>query len=511
MFYAEEPDDFCRAAFIIERFLLILSASLLTLIGINLVLTYVFRVQARAKFDWYYFPAAIFYSILGCVGPAIHVGHLFGVPDNVSVRRSCWYKTAIYERGDQDISWMWFYSFVFADTIISASCSAVAIVQLLRDQSRIRESTHESELVQNKSAIISCVVLRCAMYTFVPFVSNFCGFVLQCIATVPGGYPQYSIVLADVIVSGLQGVFVSLIFATDPAVVGLVKRWVDRLYHLYVLEFVMVEEQPNEYIKPLPDAEASEAVSPDDCSFITILVSFLPDAHDDMAQAPWYTCAGLLYRWRMHWGPTVCCCIYGTPMEQPGQVLRRAHSVYSNHSNSPRLSTNDSIGRDHDLEMNIISDFLAPPARRSMSNPIVTSPRTSTPISHGDDTSIIASADEQQQSPAGEPENEESEENNVVPISPPGLFQVQTSPAHGLSPTSNLSGAKSNGSSKLVYTPMRRLKLATHVTDRYLDKGAFTARLLLYRPFCGDSIAEEEINGYYITENDDEHDFIFIP
>ena len=61
---------------------------------------------------------------------------------------------------------MWFYSFVFAATIVSASCSAVAIVQLLRDQSRIRESMHESELVQNKSTIISRVVLRCVMYTF---------------------------------------------------------------------------------------------------------------------------------------------------------------------------------------------------------------------------------------------------------------------------------------------------------------------------------------------------------
>ncbi|KAI8100079.1 uncharacterized protein BX664DRAFT_368908 [Halteromyces radiatus] len=262
---------FCSVAGFVIDYLAILSATLLTLIGINLVLIYVVKIRKQHVVEYYYYPCALFYSACGLIGPAIDRYHI-PKPANTKPLHTdtCWYIVIVNHRYTEAFGYMWFYAFIFFATVVALTCSIMAIIKLLIDHQVIhKESKEDQHTSSRKLPTYTRVILRCILYPFVPLITNFCGFIQQCLITKPVVTPEFSLTMASSILHGLGGCFVAFIFLNDPGITHMVAGWYNHWYHKYVIEYVMVETNGGYYLKVIDPLEEMDDQA-------TVVISFVP-------------------------------------------------------------------------------------------------------------------------------------------------------------------------------------------------------------------------------------------
>ncbi|KAI9483016.1 MAG: hypothetical protein EXX96DRAFT_556540 [Benjaminiella poitrasii] len=318
--------QFCRAAGIILEFSNILSASLLTLVGLNLVLIFVINIKRKDLLEKFYYPSAVLYTLIGISIPIYEeVTRYF--PTKYS-RLSCWYLRYIEDRTNNIFSWMWFYGFIFFINIVAVICSILAMSKLIHEQkqvaSKMRYINASSSFTNNNTdqhlektvkkrhnSVFTKVVLRCIiyplgtfekfviqdkkkaklMYSFflhiftVPFLVNIFGFILQMIITTSENTPSFVLAMLDIVFSCIEGFFVAVVFFTDPAITSFIKSAYNSLVQKYVVEYTLVPK-PNGDINAIPThcKKTTSTFSLSPCP--SIQSSSLPLTTDDFIRSP---------------------------------------------------------------------------------------------------------------------------------------------------------------------------------------------------------------------------------
>ncbi|CAO3578018.1 unnamed protein product [Absidia cylindrospora] len=272
MIKVEGPSLFCLGFSLTSQYLAVLGVTLLAIIGINLVLVYVVNVRRRHILEYYYYPLSLLYSAFGIIGPILQ--HFANKKRNLfHVHETCWYITIIKSRFVQPLNFMWFYCCIFFVTMVAFICSTIAIIKLMKDYRTIQHLfKSRRQVVPKQVPVYSQVVVRCLLYPIVPLISNFCGFLEQCII-ITGNYPPYSLNLASSICHGLSGFLVALIFLNDPAITQIFSGWYDHWFYKHVIEYAVIETNQDHYIRVLDESSAGSNV---DEARATVLVSFPP-------------------------------------------------------------------------------------------------------------------------------------------------------------------------------------------------------------------------------------------
>ncbi|ORZ25362.1 hypothetical protein BCR42DRAFT_463975 [Absidia repens] len=272
MIKVEGPSLFCLGFSLTSQYLAVLGVTLLAIIGINLVLVYVVNVRRRHILEYYYYPLSILYSAFGIIGPILQ--HFINKKRNLfHAHETCWYISVIKSRFVQPLNFMWFYCCIFFVTMVAFLCSTIAIIKLMKDFRTIQNLFKSRRQVVSKQVpVYSQVVVRCLLYPIVPLISNFCGFLEQCII-ITGNYPPYSLNLASSICHGLSGFLVALIFLNDPVITQIFSGWYDHYFCKHVIEYSVIETNQDHYIRIIDETGASSNTGEDRA---TVLVSFPP-------------------------------------------------------------------------------------------------------------------------------------------------------------------------------------------------------------------------------------------
>ncbi|KAI7907801.1 uncharacterized protein BX663DRAFT_547475 [Cokeromyces recurvatus] len=238
---------FCKAADIVIGFLNILSASLLTLVGLNLVLVFVISIKRRDLLEKFYYPSAIIYASIGIslsVYKEASKKSAIKYDDNLS----CLYLIYVESRLNQFDKWMCFYAFIFFVNIIAVLCSIVAIKKLIHEQKLVASRMDPNirpqlyQIVKKRlNNVFTKVVLRCIIYPLVPFLSNIFGFILQMVISTSSNItPSFSLTLLDTMFSSIQGFFVAVVFFTDPTITSFIKSSFKTCVQKYVIEYTLI-------------------------------------------------------------------------------------------------------------------------------------------------------------------------------------------------------------------------------------------------------------------------------
>ncbi|GAN07384.1 hypothetical protein MAM1_0159d06881 [Mucor ambiguus] len=259
--------QFCRASSVIIEFANIWSATLLTLVGLNLVLIFVVNVKRRDLLEKLYYPCAVAYTFAGVAMP-IHQQATKNL--RPFEHYSCWYLKYVEDRTNNIMPWMWYYGFIFFVNIIAVCCSIMAMIKLIQEQRSVQSRMHtinaNSEFTskqtgrhlnktvrQRHNNVFSKVVMRCTIYPLIPFLANIFGFILQMLITATKKTPSYTLAMLDIVFSCLEGMFVAGVFFTDPAITSFMSSTYAGWYEKYVEQYTWV---------PQADMKAAPASSP---------------------------------------------------------------------------------------------------------------------------------------------------------------------------------------------------------------------------------------------------------
>ncbi|KAL9544746.1 hypothetical protein PS6_008597 [Mucor atramentarius] len=249
--------QFCRASGIIIEFANIWSATLLTLVGLNLVLIFVINVKRRDLLEKFYYPCAVVYTFAGV---AVPIHQQMGTNSRSFEHYSCWYLKYVEDRTNNVMPWMWCYGFIFFVNIIAVCCSVIAMTKLILEQrvveSRMHSINADSEFTSKQTDkqldktvkrrhnnVFSKVVLRCTIYPLVPFLVNIFGFILQLLITATQKTPSYTLAMLDIVFSCLEGVFVAGVFFTDPAITLFMSSTYAGWCEKYVEQYTLVPKE----------------------------------------------------------------------------------------------------------------------------------------------------------------------------------------------------------------------------------------------------------------------------
>ncbi|KAI8887108.1 hypothetical protein K501DRAFT_269079 [Backusella circina FSU 941] len=243
---------FCRAASVITVNTNIWSATLLTIVGLNLMLIFVLNVNRKDLLERFYYLAAVIYTTAGTIVPLYQEVTKKSTSELDQLR--CWYWSYIEDRTDNMLSWMWYYSFLFFVNVIAIICSVAAMVKLVNEQHTLKRNmdalnnnsalpnNNYSTVKEQQNSVFTKVVLRCIIYPLVPFLVNIFGFILQMVITASHKHPSFALAMLDIVFSCISGVFVAFVFFTDPAITTLIKLVFKKWHRIYVQEYVIVDK-----------------------------------------------------------------------------------------------------------------------------------------------------------------------------------------------------------------------------------------------------------------------------
>ncbi|KAI7856757.1 hypothetical protein BDC45DRAFT_48672 [Circinella umbellata] len=83
----ETPQTGCRVIGLIVNFMDVLNAGFLAVIGINLFLVFVLKIDRTKRLERIYYPLIVFYGIMAMIGPIVKESQQF-VPKNPTF--NCW-------------------------------------------------------------------------------------------------------------------------------------------------------------------------------------------------------------------------------------------------------------------------------------------------------------------------------------------------------------------------------------------------------------------------------------
>lgn len=93
---------FCRAASILIELSVVLNASLLTLVGVNLFLIFVVNVKRRDLLEKFYYPAVVIYAL---VAESVSI-YTETISRSNKGEYSCWYQIYIADRTEDTFGWV---------------------------------------------------------------------------------------------------------------------------------------------------------------------------------------------------------------------------------------------------------------------------------------------------------------------------------------------------------------------------------------------------------------------
>ncbi|KAG2197620.1 hypothetical protein INT47_006683 [Mucor saturninus] len=136
---------FCRATSIITLFTRIMGVIFLTLVGINLILVFVFKVKTNVReLESIYYCVAVLYGLVTISVPISLQSH--EKADEIVKNYRCYYYIYYDQFFDHtSFLWTWFYSFLFFAIFAAALCSVIASLKLIREQ-RIITDTNSGPL-----------------------------------------------------------------------------------------------------------------------------------------------------------------------------------------------------------------------------------------------------------------------------------------------------------------------------------------------------------------------------
>ncbi|KAG2235736.1 hypothetical protein BDF21DRAFT_452187 [Thamnidium elegans] len=224
----------CKASSTVTMFSRVMGDAFLTIVGINLVLVFVFNVAYTAnQLEWIYYPGTLIFGLLTSIVPIVDLFRSHGRTDYAHYY-TCYYYTYYHRLFDEsDLLWIWFYTFLFFCIFVAAACSVIASIKLLREHNTLIKKFASSNMIhvtsdaeierymRNQSSIFRKVVSRCVLYPLVPLISSIWGFLNQMVLldSNVSFNTGYTLSILDAIFSSLQGFFVAIVFFSDPGMV----------------------------------------------------------------------------------------------------------------------------------------------------------------------------------------------------------------------------------------------------------------------------------------------------
>ncbi|KAI7907234.1 uncharacterized protein BX663DRAFT_495279, partial [Cokeromyces recurvatus] len=255
----------CRTSIIFIMFSRIMSTNLLTIVGVNLVLVFVFHISCPAhKLERTYYLFAFIYALITLIIPIVKEAN-----DSFSSEHlQCYYFIQYYRFGFGNLLWMSYYGFLFFVIVIAFACSTMALFKLLRENRMvIRKFVHIAatsqtvetanntiqQRIKYQSNVFIRVVSRCIIYPLVPLLSNIWGFIFQIILTdTSTNTPNYPLALVDVTFKSLQGLFTAIVFFSDPAMTSFMNEQWKLCKQKYVDDYSQIREYSDGQIEIIP-------------------------------------------------------------------------------------------------------------------------------------------------------------------------------------------------------------------------------------------------------------------
>lgn len=189
----------CKVSSTVTMFSRVMGAAFLTIVGVNLVLVFVFNVAYTAKqLEWMYYPGTLLFGIITAIVPIVD---LFENHNEIEYAHyyTCYYYTYYHRLFDtSDLLWVsfkcvhktkvvltlyfifkiqiWFYAILFFCIFVASTCSVIASIKLLRERNTLIKKftssntinvTSDAEIqkyIRNQSSIFRKVVSRCVLY-----------------------------------------------------------------------------------------------------------------------------------------------------------------------------------------------------------------------------------------------------------------------------------------------------------------------------------------------------------
>ncbi|ORX62617.1 hypothetical protein DM01DRAFT_1369214 [Hesseltinella vesiculosa] len=223
-------------------------------VGVDLVVVFVLGYHHSSKASMIYYVLIFIFSCLATIVSIIHVVTDFGELYTMTNPWVCRYTETIQMKEDYTIHWIWYYSVIFAISLVSTCCSLATVIKLFGIYNGQRHASkrppgdlgaprfHSSSLtvfeqrrpsvsagMQRRRSIIeppvdpysllAKVIVRCVVYSLVPLLANVWSFAVQ-LVQFEGHKPPLALVFLDAFFSAFDGLFVGIVFFTEPVIIG---------------------------------------------------------------------------------------------------------------------------------------------------------------------------------------------------------------------------------------------------------------------------------------------------
>ncbi|KAI7848658.1 hypothetical protein BDC45DRAFT_522786 [Circinella umbellata] len=257
----------CRPAIYVVIVTDIMCCMCLAMIGVNLVMILIVRINHPAKMEKYYYACIILVTLLGLLMPLASNN-----PGTAPSGRMCWYLYYFVGRVTRVFKWMWYYGCIIFSIVLATICSGLIIAKFARrkdlfggtlDMASKGERFGNTEGItnyrrhvrpgQNTTVIFRKVILRCICYPLIPLICKGCGVGIEA-AGIAVAYIPIGLLVADALLANLIGFFISCIYFTDPPVLAVIRELFGRAKRRYVDEYCSA--QPLRKQHPSPQSSA---------------------------------------------------------------------------------------------------------------------------------------------------------------------------------------------------------------------------------------------------------------
>ncbi|ORZ11110.1 hypothetical protein BCR42DRAFT_421588 [Absidia repens] len=217
---------YCGGARTVILFFNCINAAALSCIGLNLVIILYFGMPKQRAIKPFYYPGIVLLSLIAISVPIYQAFNWYSQSSRpVQYERSCWYYSRHFDgTGESNFFWLWYYCFIFLIITVSA-CLSMAAMWKLHSAYKSKKSSSQEAQEQTNNSIFYKVGVRCILYSLVPFIVNVWSFIVQFVEFCPN-HSNYPISCIDAALSSCSGIFVSVIFFSEPTITSFIsERW----------------------------------------------------------------------------------------------------------------------------------------------------------------------------------------------------------------------------------------------------------------------------------------------
>ncbi|KAI8336542.1 hypothetical protein BC941DRAFT_427409 [Chlamydoabsidia padenii] len=203
------------------------NASSLSCIGLNLVLLLYAGMATRKKAERFYYPGILVMSLVATSVPIYQACHWYSQKTRlIQYERSCWFYSRHFDgQGESNFFWLWYFCVLFLIILAATILSVLAIWKIFSKHNNGKQQQDKQTLLKD---VFYRVGIRCVLYTLVPFFVNVWSFIMQ-FTEFHRHQSNYPIAYIDAILSCCSGIFVSVIFFSEPTIINFItKKWLNR-------------------------------------------------------------------------------------------------------------------------------------------------------------------------------------------------------------------------------------------------------------------------------------------